>query len=248
MKRSFRKLGKGDLRREGSLKRLVVAATVSLLLLSSFSTGAFAGKPGPQPGTSACPLPATDLCTSYVFRGYRWASMPIRYYINLAGAPAGAEQDIQDAFLAWEQEIKSPSVEAAYPGDRSNVRFQYMGLTTSTGIRDGKNVVFFAACDGCDAGFLKNRIVQRKSIVEFDIQFNSARPWTTDVTCPTHDCGALDLQNVTTHEIGHVLDLYHVTAGGGARLTMYPGAAPDETLKRDLAAGDILGLRAAYPN
>ena len=70
-----------------------------------------------------------------------------------------------------------------------------------------------------------------------DIHLNaSGFSWMTDLTCPTHDCGAYDVQNVVTHEVGHVVGLYHVNEEAQRLLA-----------KRDLGAGDVLGLRRAYP-
>lgn len=226
--------------------RSVLCATAVVTLLAMWSGApSAAGKPGsPTPGSS-CPLPPTDLCTDYVTRGYRWPAMPIPYYVNLNGAPVGAEQDIHDAFLAWQNEMKSPQVKQAYPGDHSTVSFVYMGLTTATGDLDGMNVVYFEACDLCGSASANKR-VRRKVNTEFNIFFNASRSWSTDLTCPTHDCGALDLQGVATHEIGHVLDLYHVSAEADTLLTMY-GTEANTFLRRDLGAGDVLGLRALYP-
>lgn len=171
--------------------------------------------------------------------------MPIAYYINLEGAPVGAEQDIHDAFLAWQHEIKSPQVEQAYPGDHSAVSFVYMGLTTATGATDGKNVVYFRSCDSCGAASASVRS-KRKAVVEFDIFLNGTRAWVTDLACPTHECSGLDLQGVATHEVGHALDLYHVTSEAASSLTMY-GTETDTFSRRDLGAGDVLGLRSLYP-
>ena len=202
--------------------------------------------PSSSTTTSSCSLPATDLCTDYVFRGARWASTPVPYYINPTGAPAGAEQAIHDSFLTWQNETKSPAVETLLPGDHSALSFVYMGLTSARGARDGKNVVYFTPCDRCDAGSA-SRYVKGGKILEGDIFLNASRVWSTDLSCPPHDCGGLDLQSVATHEIGHVIDLYHVTSEAAARLTMYPGGGVGEIDKRDLGAGDVLGLRRAYP-
>ena len=171
--------------------------------------------------------------------------MPLPYYINLTNAPAGAEQDIHDAFLAWQNEVKSQAVEQAYPGDHSSVSFVYMGPTTATGETDGKNVVYFRVCEACGAGSADKR-VRRKVNSEFDIFLNASRTWSTDLICPTQDCGGLDLQGAATHEIGHVLDLYHVADPSDALLTMY-GTEENTVAKRDLGAGDVLGVRSLYP-
>ena len=228
-------------------KSAVAAATLLCLLVTVAPAGA--AKPPPA---SNCTLPASDLCTDHVFRGRRWGG-PVTYFIAAAGLPLGAEQDIQDAFDAWENEHKSAAVEAAYPGDRSTIDFVYGGLTNRGAARDGVNVVVFTPSGGSAGVTLSTK---GSRIVEFDMTFNANWNWSTDVTCPTHSCGTVDLQNVATHEVGHVLDLYHVSAEADAALTMYPypadpAARPadwrNEISKRDLGAGDVLGLRAAYP-
>ena len=162
-----------------------LGAAIALVAVSLIAPSA-SSKPSRPPTGSTCSLPATDLCTDYVTKGYRWPSMPLPYYINLAGAPAGAEQDIHDAFLAWEDEVKSEAVENAYPGDHSSVSFVFSGFTTTTGETDGMNVVYFRACDGCGAGSVDKR-VRRKVNAEFDIFINANEDWSTDLTCPTQD-------------------------------------------------------------
>jgi hypothetical protein len=202
------------------------------------------------PPRSKCPLPPTDLCTDYVWRGRRWGAQPIPYFINPANAPAGAEQDIHDAFLAWQNEAGSPQVEAAYPGDQSTVSFGYQGPTTATGGRDGINTVHFTPCTatcgaaGASIAISSGRV---KRIVEFDIGINPNWGWATDVTCPSADCGLFDLQNAVTHEIGHALDLYHPLDEAAAELTMYGQTHANEVNKRDLGAGEVLALRRIYP-
>ena len=198
-------------------------------------------------------MPATDTCTDFVSRGRHWTG-PIPYYINVTGAPAGFEQDVQDAFAAWENEVKSPAVEALYPGDHSSVDFTYMGQTTANGARDAKNVVYLSPTSGTAAVSLSTR---GSSITGFDMVMNSSWAWSTDVTCPAHNCGTVDVQNAVTHEVGHVIDLYHVTAEADSLLTMYPYPADpskrastdwsNETVKRDLGAGEVLAVRKAYP-
>lgn len=230
----------------------VVGLAVTVLLVGVAPTGQ-AGKPAPPP-TTGCSTPATDACTDYVFRGRRWSG-PIAYYVNPAGAPQGFSEDVQDAFVAWENELKSPAVEASYPGDRSNLDFVYLGTTTATGARDGRNVVYLSATSGSAGVSLTTK---GSRITEFDMVMNSTWSWSTDITCPAHDCGTVDVQNVVTHEVGHVIDLYHVTAEANSLQTMYSQPADpskrstndwrDETVKRDLGAGEVLAVRKAYPS
>jgi hypothetical protein len=198
-------------------------------------------------------VPATDLCTDYRLRSERWGTSPLVYYVNANAAipPLGFAQDVRDAFDAWELEAKSAAVESAYPGDRSGIDFTYAGdLAGVPATRDGRNTVTFEPYNG-GAGYV-DLYTRSRSLVEFDVHINaSGFTWMTDLTCPTHDCGQFDVQNVVTHEVGHIVGLYHVNEEPQRLLTMRGGSVTgsyvDEIAKRDLGAGDVLGLRAAYP-
>lgn len=228
----------------------VVHALVALSALAVMPSAAVAA----PPKSTSCSLPATDLCTAYVLRSERWSQLPLPYYVNSrsAVAPLGFAQDVQDSFDAWENEVKSPAVEAAYPGDRSRIDFTFAGETVGRpAVRDGVNTVTFEPYSG-GAGYA-DIYTRSRALVEFDIHVNaSGFTWMTDLTCPTHDCGAYDVQNVVTHEIGHVVGLYHVNDESQRQLTMagasVSGSYVNETAKRDLGAGDLLGLRKAYPS
>ena len=208
---------------------------------------------GKGPNATTCSLPPTDLCTDFVVRAERWKQLPLSYYVVTNGAipPAGFAQDVQDAFDAWEHEVKSPAVEAAYPGDRSGIDFAYAGeLMGVPAAKDGVNTVTFAPPHNGSAGSVAI-YARSRTLVEFDMQLNAGVTWMTDLTCPTHDCGHHDVQNVVTHEVGHVVGLYHVGQEVHRLLTMHGNSADgsfiNEIAKRDLGAGDVLGLRKAYP-
>ena len=64
---------------------------------------------------------------------------------------------------------------------------------------------------------------------------------------PTERCGGsgslFDIQNIATHEIGHAINLGHVS---DKLQSMYPSSLAGETLKRTLGNGDIRGISNLY--
>lgn len=79
--------------------------------------------------------------------------------------------------------------------------------------------------------------------VESDARYNTYYAWSTDGSA-----GAMDVQNIATHELGHTFGLDH-PKGSPAKiscLTMYAYGDFGETRKRTLGDGDLLGLRKKY--
>ncbi len=81
-------------------------------------------------------------------------------------------------------------------------------------------------------------------ILGADMHFNGGMGRLT--ICPDEGCavGDVDLENVTTHEIGHFIGLAHSSTEGS---TMWCSANVSETEKRTLGEDDIAGACAAYP-
>jgi len=81
-------------------------------------------------------------------------------------------------------------------------------------------------------------------IRDADIVVNAQHyPWTTALS-PAASCAAYDLQDVLTHEVGHLFGLAHDV--GDVDATMFPSADACETKKRALHAPDLDGLRYLY--
>ena len=85
------------------------------------------------------------------------------------------------------------------------------------------------------------RNVATKEIAGFVISIDKDEPWTIGGTPTT-----FDVENVVSHEFGHVAGLGHVNAPRDGCLTMYKFVPLNETRKRSLGLGDKLGMDALY--
>ncbi len=85
-------------------------------------------------------------------------------------------------------------------------------------------------------------------IIESDIAFNPTTPWTTSTG---GGYGSMNLQGVSTHEIGHFFGLQHVLDyygwGGSDMPTMVP-ATEDGISEMSLTDDDLLGTCFLYPS
>lgn len=184
----------------------------------------------------------------------RW-SATVRYFVNdVSAVPGVSVSDFQAtmarAFTTWD----------AVP--TASVRYEFGGLTAARPFDDdGRSTVGFLSKPGFDrvlgvTSLLVDNVTG--AIVESDIYFNSAFPWSV---ASNGEADRFDLESIAVHEIGHLSGLGHsalgeteIRASGSRRVTsaetvMFPIAyLPGNTADRTLKADDIAGISDVYPD
>ena len=176
-----------------------------------------------------------DLNVGFAKLGFKIPSEGLAFDINENSIPndtSAAVDAILESFNAWESAGNVPLSSFSYPSDAASM----------------------PAADGRDTiGWV--RIVPRSTlaatwvwtqdgiVVDVDIFYNRFHEW------GTLNCGddIFDIQNVGTHEVGHVIGLGHVS-DDCKTATMYPSAPKGEVKKRTLTIGDTDGVNALYPS
>lgn len=184
----------------------------------------------------------------------RWRNVPARWFATNRGVPGVTAADFQAtaarAFATWE----------AVP--TASIAFQFVGFTSAEPDEDDDlSVLGFRSEPDLDrvlgaTSFVVD--VTTGEIVEADIFFNAAFPWSI---APAGDPARFDLQSVALHEIGHFLGLGHSALGetelqsqGARRVTasgavMFPIAfGRGNTLDRQLQPDDVAGVSDLYPD
>lgn len=201
--------------------RDVSIALSMVILISSFCTDTFAYK--------------TD-------KDRKWDTNVVNMYINPSGGPSGSYDAIKNAAQTWT--------------DVSTSSFIFYTAETSSsgsfwGKYDGINLISFAKYSGSIAKTKLNYSVTKKYITEADIYFNTniivkgkSYQWGTDGSVDK-----FDVQNVATHELGHVLCLLDLYGSSDKEKTMYGygGADVGVTKRRSLEQDDIDGITYLYP-
>jgi len=163
----------------------------------------------------------------------------VTYHVNLDGAPEEVLDEIQLSFETWDEET-------------GKELFIFDSLTNRSGLNlDGQNTLSWRRIAP------RNIIAVTRlwydaadQIVEFDIAFNAFLKWGIDPDDegPISLSKMYDVQNIATHEVGHVVGLADLYEDQYRELTMYGYGRTGETIKISLEEGDIAGAQYIYSN
>jgi hypothetical protein len=184
----------------------------------------------------------------------KWAQTPVRYFVSDRAVAGVTPQDFQSAvahaFATWE----------AVP--TATITYQFGGFTSALPQdEDGQSTLGFLEKPELERVLATtNFLVDNATgtLVESDIFFNAAFPWSTAAGGQT---GRYDVESIALHEIGHFSGLGHSALGetelrpdGGRRVIaaeaiMFPIAfAVGSTAARTLRDDDIAGISDLYPD
>jgi hypothetical protein len=182
--------------------------------------------------------PAEETDTYRLVRGgIRWAGDEplVDCVVYTLDAPDGAFAAVTPAFGEWDGYTPA-SIYGSVEED---------SVTTPPGLTyDGENTACWGPIDGPGGAVAVTRFVfwvNTKELIEFDIVFDIADPWSTDGAE-----GTFDIQNVMTHELGHTLVLDDLRSPKDGALTMHAYTWSGDSVKRTLGSGDILGIQEIY--
>ncbi len=167
-----------------------------------------------------------------IMGGLHWAGedLPVQCVIYTDGAPPGAFGAIEAAFETWDGAVIDTDI--------------YGTIHDGGAHPEVNNSVSWGAIDG-PGGIIAQTSFSywpnTKELAGFDIVFDEDEDWSTDVAEDT-----FDVQGVMTHELGHTLTLDDLRSPRDGALTMHAYTWPGDVGKRDLGAGDILGIQAIY--
>ncbi|MBN2075734.1 MAG: matrixin family metalloprotease [Dehalococcoidales bacterium] len=202
-------------------------------------------KPDSPPGKPDVPddedpsLPAVNN-TAYALLGC-YLPRTVTYYVNTAGAPEGALDEIKKSFDAWDLVTEHELFVFGSTTSTSGARFDYQNTVSWRKIAPRNIIAMTSLWYNGTTG----------EIYEFDITFNSFLKWGIDPDDEEDGTTLLnlyDVENIAVHEVGHVVGLADLYEDQYRELTMYGYGAAGETIKITLEIGDIAGAQFLYGN
>lgn len=192
------------------------------------------GKPAPAPGV--CDKTENETST-YGVTGWKHTA-PVTYRVNYGSIPssvANAKAAINASFNVWGQGAVEGATTTATRYKLDNINLVAWGNVSAAGAI-AVTYTWYNSTTGV--------------IVEQDIIMNVKLPWAhSDVSNPDATCGVLtayEVQNILTHEVGHIYGLDDLYNSVDQDLTMYGYGAKGELKKETLGLGDLRGMAALY--
>lgn len=209
------------------------------------------------------------LFISFVVASYFSAASSLSAYVVISngGKPAywSNSSDVQYQFYNVPEEFKN-AIESSFLSwtnvDDVNISFSESGSGAPPQSRDGVNSIVWTKVGWTDLSFrppsralavtLSSFNSSDGTIVDGDIYFNDENFTWANVN-GSADSSKIDVQNIATHEIGHLIGLDHSSVSFlesdeellGA--TMYYASGAGETARRVPQTDDEKGVRNLYP-
>jgi len=178
-----------------------------------------------------------------------WASGEVNYYLH-SSVDEGHYAPFRAAFASWR------SVAGL------NLIINELGINSSASTSsDGKNTINWITSQWSQLGFRPPSNALAVTLISFnastgaitdaDIFFNS-QTFNWGIVGDAGTGNLIDIQNIATHEVGHLLGLDHSSEEffeedeALADATMYYASGAGETYRRDLKDDDMSGVRAIY--
>jgi predicted Zn-dependent protease len=169
--------------------------------------------------------------------GVKWGSLPVGYSVNpTTQEPLDDEfvlTAISNATKTWDNQV---SGELFTPG--------VTDYSAVYGKLDGKNSIAFAGNTDPNVIAITTVWYYRSTgqIIESDMLFNEYWTWGDANT----DGSQMDIQNIATHEFGHVIGLADLYTNSCKEVTMYGYSNLEEVKKQTLEPSDIAGIQKIY--
>ena len=190
----------------------------------------YAEPPSPRITTDECGDGSNQFTTNN--GGVRWMEFPVSYAVDPANsgvAPTATTNAFIAAFNHFESHMPGEALLQTTNFDSADIKVRWQFI-------DG---------EGGQLGLASwTFIPSTLEITSAAITLDSGDSW---FVASSESCGQngnlFDIQNVGSHELGHVIGLGHVNDN---LLTMFPNSFAGETLRRSLGTGDKDGLSFLY--
>ena len=181
---------------------------------------------------------------TYIAEGARWRTLE-DLRVNPTNGDGVAVGDIANAVGAGMAEWETP-------GKKTLDIFRNVELDPSVTYDDGAfrgyNTISFGSYGNQNViavttvwGYFGGKPSQRE-ILEAHILMNDYYVWGDAALNPS----VMDLQNIFTHELGHVAGMGDLYQSAAREETMFGYSSEGETKKRDLYKGDVTGITSLY--